>query len=104
MAEKSFVDPKKVQAINDKVYERGLIDREHLLEFLTIIETSDAKVIITEVKNWLQALHEDSKYDKVNFPQGDIDSIIGDLDSYGRVQADTIMEFKQNSNKVPPIS
>lgn len=101
MSEKSFVDEEELKKINDEVYERGLVDREHLLKFLTIVQTSDALVIIAEVKKWLKDLDEDPKYDKVVFPKGDIDAIIGDLDSYGRVQPDTIMQFKQDSNRVP---
>lgn len=107
MAEKkSFVNPDDVNKLNDKVYQRGLIDREHVLEFLTLIDTTDAKVIIKEVQTWLKNLHEDPKYDKVVFPRGDddIDAIIGDLDSYGRVQPETILEYKMKSNKTLPIT
>lgn len=99
-----FADSEKVAALNQKVYERGTVDREHLLEFLTLLNTNDATTIITEVKSWLQKLHDDPKYDKVYFPGKDIDAIIGDLDSYGRVQPETIMAFKQNSNRTLPIS
>lgn len=94
----------KVQALNDKVYENGGIDREHLLEFLTYIETNDATTIIAEVRNWLTKLEADPKYDKVKFPKGDIDAIIGDLDSYGRVQPETIYQFKQSSSRSIPQS
>lgn len=99
-----YVKPEKVNEINAKVYEKGLVDREHLLEFLENIDTSDAKSIVDEVKEWLTTLHDDPKYDKVRFPQGDIDAVIGDLDSYGRVQPETIYKFKEGSNKGLPIS
>lgn len=101
---KSFVAPEKLKTLNNKVYEKGLVDREHLIEFLTYIDTNDAQSIITEVKNWLQNLHDDPHFNKIRFPQGDIDAVIGDLDSYGRVQAEHILQFKQNSNKIIPQS
>lgn len=99
-----MVDRDKVSKLNDKVYENGGIDREHLLEFLTLIDTNDAPEIIAEVKNWLTKLHDDPKYTKVRFPKGDIDAIIGDLDSYGRVQPETILQFKQSSSRTVPMS
>lgn len=103
MAEKSYVNPDKIKELNAKVFERGHVDREHLLEFLTLIDTNDADSIIREVKKWLTELHDDSHYDKVIFPQGDIDAVIGDLDSYGRVQPETILQFKQaSSHAIPP--
>lgn len=104
VAKESFVNSEQVAQLNDKVYEHGGVDREHLLEFLTLIDTNDALIIIKEVKQWLTMLHDNPKFDKVVFPKGDIDAIIGDLDSYGRVQAETIMAFKQQSNKMLPIS
>lgn len=99
MAEKSFVDAEKVSQLNNKVYERGMIDREHLLDFLTCVDTNDQKAIVTAVKDWLQSLHDDSKYSKIIFPQNDIEAILGDLDSYGRVQPETILQFKEQSSK-----
>lgn len=97
----STVPDEAIQKLNQEIKHTGFVDREHLLEFLTLIPTNDAQVIIDEVKGWLQNLH-DNPDSPVSFPQGDIDSIIGDLDSYGRVQPLTIQQFKQNSNKVPP--
>lgn len=99
----SYIKQDKVDEINAKVYEKGLIDREHLLEFLENIDTNDAPSIIAEVRAWLTSLHEDPKYDKVHFPVGDIDAVIGDLDSYGRVQPETVYQFKQaSSHSLPP--
>lgn len=98
------VDPAKVKELNAKIFDKASVDREHLMEFLTLIDTNDAQSIITEVKNWLQNLHDDPTFDKIRFPQGDIDAVIGDLDSYGRVQAEHILQFKQNSNKIVPQS
>lgn len=97
-----LVPDDKLQKINDDVKQRGYVDREHILQFLQALPTNDASTIISEVKAWLQYLHDDSDYDKVRFADGDIDAVIGDLDSYGRVQPQTILEYKQTSNKVPP--
>lgn len=100
----SNIDAEKLSELNDKIYERAVVDREHLLEFLTLIDTNDANTIIAEVQKWLETLHDDPKFSKISFPKGDIDAIIGDLDSYGRVQPDTILQFKERSNKTLPIS
>lgn len=99
-----FVKQDKVDALNDKIYEKASIDREHLMEFLTYIDTNDAQSIIAEVKEWLTKLHDNPKFDKVRFPKGDIDAIIGDLDSYGRVQPEHILQFKQSSSRSLPLS
>lgn len=101
---KSFVDSDKVKELNDKVYERGSLDREHLMEFLTCVDTNNAPDIIAETQKWLEELHANPKYSHIVFPRGDIEAIIGDLDSYGRVQAETIMKFKENSSRTIPIS
>ena len=94
----STVDETELQKLNDQVKAKGFVDREHLMAFLALIPTNEAEVIIQEVKDWLQALHDDPAT-TVTFPKGDIDAVIGDLDSYGRVQPITIIKFKQNSNK-----
>lgn len=104
---KSRIDEKELAKINQTVWEHGHVDRADLLQFLTLVPTSEAKDIIAEVQHWLAMLHDDPKYDKVIFPQGDINAIIGDLDSYGRLQAETILalaDFKQTSNKTLPLS
>lgn len=100
----SLIKDEDLQTLNNKVYERGHIDREHLLEFLTLIPSTDDQQIVTEVKQWLTALHDDPKYTNVKFPTGDINAIIADLDSYGRVQAKTILGFKATSVKTVPKS
>lgn len=100
----STVNPDKLQILNDKIYQRGVVDREHLMEFLTLVETNDGPTIVAEVKNWLTTLHDDPKFTNIVFPRGDIDAILGDLDSYGRVQADTILQFKQSSSRSIPQS
>lgn len=99
-----YVNQKEADELNAKVYERGLVDREHLMKFLTLIDSNDAKHVIEAVQEWLNYLHNDPKFDKITFPRGDIDAIIGDLDSYGRIQPEHLAEFKAQSNKSLPIS
>lgn len=101
---KSLVKPEDLEAVNQKVYDKGLVDREHLMEFLSVIPTSDGDHIIKEVQSWLYALHNDPKYDKVQFPAGHIEAVISDLDSYGRVQPETILKFKQENGRQLPVS
>lgn len=96
----STVPDEELKQLNQEIYDKGFVDREHLLKFLTLIPTNDAPTIIKEVQDWLKSLNENPKLDKVNFPEGDINAIIGDLDSYGRVQPLTIQQFKQDSNRV----
>jgi putative heme iron utilization protein len=93
-----------LEKLNAKVKTAGYVDREHLMEFLTLIPTNDGQHIIQEVKTWLTTLHNDPSYDKVSFPGNDIDAIISDLDSYGRVSTQTLMEFKSNNGRTPVIS
>lgn len=100
----SFLDKEKVAELNTKIYEQGYIDRADLMNFLTYIDTTDAKIIISEVQGWLQGLHDDPKYDKITFPKGDVEAILGDLDSYGKVSTETILQFKEQSNKTLPIT
>lgn len=103
MAFESKIKPEDLQQLNGKVKESGYIDREHLMEFLTLIPTTEGKHIINEVHAWLTALHLDPTYDKITFPQNDINSVISDLDSYGRVSTKTILEFKQQHAKTVPV-
>ena len=93
-----------LEKLNAKVKDSGYVDREHLMEFLTLIPTNDGPHIIQEVKTWLSALHNDPTYDKISFPGNDIDAVISDLDSYGRVSTQTLMDFKANNGRTLPIS
>lgn len=101
---RSFVDKKTLDKLNERIFERARVDREDILEFLKMVDTSDGKIIVTEVQKWLEDLHADPKFTKVIFQPGDIEAILSDLDTYGRVQAETIMQYKQSSNKTLPIS
>lgn len=98
----SLVAKKDLDTLKAEIKTKGYLDREELLKFLTLIPTNDAPTIIKETQNWLNELHRDPDLPGVIFPQGDISSIIGDLDSYGRVQPSTIQDFKQTSTKAPP--
>lgn len=93
------IDQKELDKLNQEVKDKGFVDREHLMNFLALIPTNNAPDIIKEVKNWLEFLHNSADYSNITFPEGDINAILGDLDSYGRVSTDTIMQFKQDSNK-----
>lgn len=97
MAFESIVKPEDLARVNAKVKAKGLVDREHLLEFLAYIPTSDAGAISTEVKEWLTALHLDPAYDKVRFPDGHIAAVLTDLDSYGRVKTEHILKMMEPS-------
>ena len=96
----SKVKQEDLDQLNAKVKEAGYVDREHLLEFLTFIPDNNAEQVKNEVKNWLTSLHLDPAFDKIQFPDGHIDAVIGDLDSYGRVRPETIQQFKEQSSQV----
>ena len=100
----SKIKPDDLATLNGKVKERGHVDREHLMEFLTLIPTNDGDHIVKEVRSWLYDLHNDPTYSKVVFPQGDIEAVISDLDSYGHVSTETILKFKQENSKTVPVS
>lgn len=98
----SLVPEDKLDALNASIKDRGHVDREHLTEFLSLIPSNDAKHIIEEVRAWLAELHKNPEYDKVRFPGDDINAILTDLDSYGRVRAHTLHELKaQHAKEVP---
>jgi predicted Rossmann fold nucleotide-binding protein DprA/Smf involved in DNA uptake len=101
----STIDKTKLDAINEQVKAREHVDREHVKAVLEAIPTNEAKVIVEEIKHWLEELHNSKDFPKVVFPKGHIDAIIGDLESYGRVQPDTIYrEYAQKSNQEVPQS
>lgn len=98
-----MVDKSALDELNQSIYDRGNVDREHLLEFLRLVPTNDARVVADEVRNWLQTLNDDPKYDKIAFPRGDIDAIITDLASYERLRPDTLHHLRQPSNRELPV-
>jgi hypothetical protein len=100
----SKIDSEKLKILNQSIYERGHLDREHLMEFLKLVPTNDGNHIVTEVREWLRLLHDDSKFDKVSFPGDDINAVLSDLDSYGLVKSDTILRFKEEHGKTVPMS
>lgn len=96
----SIIPDKDLQELNDDVKTKGFVDREHLMKFLSLISSNDGPTIVQEVEDWLQGLHNNPDFSSIVFPQGDIQAVLGDLDSYGRVQPLTIQQFKQDSNRV----
>lgn len=91
------MDNKQLAALNADVKAHGAVDRKHLLSFLQLQVNSDGDHLVKAVRTWLQSLHDDPDYDRVVFPNGDIDAVLGDLDSYGRVSSETILEFKNST-------
>lgn len=92
-----MVNESELQRLNEEVRKNGAVDRAHILAFLRLIPTNDGKVIVEQVRQWLSSLHD------VRFPQADIDAVIADLDSYGRVQPETILEFKRRAPRELPV-
>lgn len=98
--------------IEQDIWNKASVNREHLLAFVRLIPTSDSQAIQVALKQWLQRLHEDPHFSKVRFPNGDvndagmlpnhIDRILDDLSSYGHITQETIKGGVPNI--VPDIS
>lgn len=99
MAEREWVDSDKLVELNAKVKDAGYVDREDMLTFLSLVATSDATIIIAEVRKWLNFLHQSPDHDRISLPDKEIQNILGDLDSYGVVQSDTILKLKDESTR-----
>lgn len=84
--------PVALADIEADVYEQGAVNRTHILDFLRLLPTNDGQAVAQAVRDWLEKLHNDPTYDRVFFPQGDIDRILGDLDSYGRLLHETVID------------
>lgn len=99
----SMIDQKELDALKAEINDKGYLDREHILKFLSLIPTNDGPTIVEEIKKWLYELHHDQSMPNVIFPQGDVEAIISDLDSYGRVRPETILAYKQtNPRQIQP--
>lgn len=96
--------------IEADIYQKGSVNREHVLAFLRLLPTSDAQAISSAVQTWLQRLHDDPYYSKVNFPTeanqdalgvagGGIQRVLDDLSSYGYVSASTIIDAPDTTMK-----
>ena len=92
-----MIDKSELEKLKADINDRGHLDREHIVKFLELIPTNDGDTIVKEIKQWLYDLHHDDSLPNVTFPQGDIEAILSDLDSYGRVQPDTILKYKQTN-------
>jgi hypothetical protein len=94
-----WIDSAKLDTLNIHIAKHKVVDRQDILTFLTLIDTNDANVIIQEIRAWLKDLHESDVYKNVRFTDSDINDIIGDLDSYGVVQSETILRFQDSSSR-----
>ena len=100
----SKVSSEDLYKINNSIYTKGYIDREHILQFLQSVPTTDGPHIVKEVKHWLTSLHNDPKYSMVSFPGDDINAVISDLDSYGHISSETVLKFKEEHGKSRPVT
>lgn len=96
---KDWVNSTALTILNDKIAKRGHVDREDILSMLRLIDTSDATIIVQEIKSWLQAMRNDVRFEKFAMPDSDINAVLGDLEAYGVVQSITILELKETSNR-----
>lgn len=78
--------------IEADVWQKGSLNREHLFQFLRLLPNNDSDAVSEATKAWLTKMHQDPKYSNVVFPQGDIDRVLSDLDSYGRVTHETLLD------------
>lgn len=93
-----MIDEKKLATLDEDIYAKARVDREHLLEFLTLVTTNDGESVAAAVRKWLEQLHADPKYDHIYFPTSEVEAILGDLGSYGRLQPNTILGLKQGNS------
>lgn len=91
-----------IEEIKAAIWEAGSVNRDHLLAFLTLQNTSDAGELSRRTASFLTGLHNDPYYSKVVFPQGDIERVLGDLSSYGRVTQETIIDAPADTITEPP--
>jgi hypothetical protein len=78
--------------IEANIYQNGSLNREDILNFLSILPTSDQQAVTTAVNEWLLKLHADQHFSKVMFDDASVQRILDDLGSYGRVQHETIID------------
>jgi hypothetical protein len=94
-----WIDSAKLDELNASIKKNGTLDRQDILTFLTLVDTNDADVITRELRSWLTELHNDTAFPNLRFTDQDINDVIGDLDSYGVVQSETILKFKESSSR-----
>ncbi len=78
--------------IEADIYKRGSVNREHVLEFLKNQPTTNATHLEEAIEAWLKQISDNPKYSKVVFGDDQIEKVVDDLNSYGRVQPETILE------------
>lgn len=90
-------------ALEQDIYQAGVLTREHLLRFLELQDTSDAASLRESVRTWLTKLHNDPQYSKIVFDPdhgatgfdvavSPIQRVLDDLTNYGRVRPETIID------------
>ena len=84
------MDKDALQKLNEDVYQKAAVDREHLVMFLRLVPTNDGAAVREAVENWLNDIHQDPKFSHIHFAQGEIEAVLADLGSYGYVQAATM--------------
>lgn len=83
-----------LQAIESDIWQKASVNREHVLAFLALQPSSDGPTLANSLRSWLQKLHDDPHFSKVNFPVESnhttgqvfgnaIDRIVADISSYG---------------------
>jgi putative heme iron utilization protein len=84
------------EQIETDIRSRGSVERQHLLDFLKLLPTSDATQVKTLVRTWLEKLHNDPNFSAITFSSDGIDRVLGDLESYGRVTHETVLGAEPN--------
>ena len=82
--------------IEQDIWNKGTLDRTHLFNFLKLIPTSDGQDIKAAVNAWLSRLHKDPHFSKISFHQTTIDRVLSDLESYGHVTHETVIDAKSS--------
>ncbi len=88
--------------IEQDIWEKGSLNREHVLAFVSLLPDNDAANLRVAVKQWLGKLNDDPRLTKIFFipetttnqfgvHQNPADRILADLDNYGRIQHETII-------------
>lgn len=100
---------KTLSQVEAEVYEAASVNRSHLLDFLSLQETSDSQELQRRTAEWLKKLHDDPHFSKISFAnsplqdKGPIEAIISDLGTYGVVQAQTIHESHDITEDAAPL-
>lgn len=90
-----------LEGIKAAIWEVGSVNREHLLAFLQLQDTSDGPELARRTETFLRGLHADPFYSRVMFPvdeRGDhVNLVLDDLKVYGRATNETIADMPANT-------